>query len=177
VIPREGKERWGEPEITCPYCGHQQSDSWELDGSTDANTVYQGGKSEGTDCPECHRTFSVERVVDVTYSSRPLARGYRYDLNPKGARETEEQLAERVKAMERAAAVARATHGELEEGDDFEEREGTCSAHGGAFTQFLIDGDWLPAECSFAEECTEKKRLWREQREQEKAKRSQAGTS
>ena len=44
-------------EIVCPHCGYQYRDSWE--------------NSEGTcDCEECHKSFSVERDVSVTYSTR-----------------------------------------------------------------------------------------------------------
>lgn len=51
-------------EITCPYCGHVFSDSWE---------VNQSGGMEWdaeVDCGECDETFIASRNVSVTYSTR-----------------------------------------------------------------------------------------------------------
>ena len=44
-------------EITCPWCGHEDSDSWEA--SDDGEQ----------DCGMCHKPFTYERDVDVTYVS------------------------------------------------------------------------------------------------------------
>jgi hypothetical protein len=50
-------------EITCPYCGHEYSDSWDRRESS--NDEY---------CSICGGTFSYERIVDVTYRTRPVKR-------------------------------------------------------------------------------------------------------
>ena len=42
-------------EVTCPHCGHQCSDSWEM--------------SEGEhECGDCGREFEMERDVTVSFS-------------------------------------------------------------------------------------------------------------
>lgn len=46
-------------EVVCPYCGKEQSDSWEL------------GDDGDMDCGYCEREFSYTRDVEVTYSSYP----------------------------------------------------------------------------------------------------------
>jgi len=49
-------------EVTCPHCGYQCSDSWEM--------------SEGVhECGDCGREFEMERDVTVSYSTtkRPNA--------------------------------------------------------------------------------------------------------
>lgn len=46
--------------ITCPYCGWEDKDSWE---SSD------GGE---TDCGRCESSFSFERIVTVEYSTSKL---------------------------------------------------------------------------------------------------------
>ena len=53
-------EIYNKDEVTCPYCGKEQSDSWEYtdDGETD--------------CGECGYEFSFTRDVVVTYASYPL---------------------------------------------------------------------------------------------------------
>jgi len=43
-------------EITCPYCGHEFSDSWD----------YSDNEVE---CPECDKAFTFERHTEVTYTS------------------------------------------------------------------------------------------------------------
>lgn len=47
-------------EITCPWCGYEFSDSWEYSDY---------GEME---CGECERIFFLERVVDVTYSTKKV---------------------------------------------------------------------------------------------------------
>ena len=43
-------------EVTCPHCGYEFSDSWEM--------------SEGEhECPDCDNTFEIERHVEVTYAT------------------------------------------------------------------------------------------------------------
>lgn len=49
------------PEVVCPYCGHEHSDSWEFGGGRD-------GEFEVT-CHGCERRFTCSRVVDVNYTS------------------------------------------------------------------------------------------------------------
>jgi Zn ribbon nucleic-acid-binding protein len=57
----DGKEYDFEQYITCPYCGHQDKDSWEVSEDD--------GKIE---CGACGSEFSYERIVDVSYSTRPI---------------------------------------------------------------------------------------------------------
>ena len=45
-------------EITCPWCGHEQSDSWEVSDSSDDE-----------ECGNCDKRYSYERHVEVTYCS------------------------------------------------------------------------------------------------------------
>ena len=51
-------------EIICPYCGCEQSDSWE---------ILRGDKHDGDtvdySCDECEKDFVVEIHISVTYSS------------------------------------------------------------------------------------------------------------
>jgi len=44
--------------ITCPYCGHKLTDSWEMPDSSDEEI-----------CDYCHSKYSYERDVEVTYNS------------------------------------------------------------------------------------------------------------
>jgi ribosomal protein S27AE len=50
-----------EDNLTCPYCGYVDSDSWELSDSEDEHT-----------CGRCGATMSFERVVTVEYNSSPV---------------------------------------------------------------------------------------------------------
>lgn len=45
-------------EITCPNCGYEYGDSWEMPDFSDDET-----------CPECECNFTFEREVEVTYST------------------------------------------------------------------------------------------------------------
>ncbi len=47
-----------ESEVTCPWCGHIHSDSWEYPDSDDA---FQ--------CSDCEKIFVMNREVEVTYST------------------------------------------------------------------------------------------------------------
>jgi transcription elongation factor Elf1 len=48
-----------ENSIKCPYCDHEENDSWEF------------GEDDGTwDCGACGEEFAVTRHVEVTYSSQ-----------------------------------------------------------------------------------------------------------
>lgn len=46
--------------ITCPWCGYEDPDSWEFDAEYDGNY----------ECPSCGKTFVLERIIDVTYTSK-----------------------------------------------------------------------------------------------------------
>jgi transcription elongation factor Elf1 len=42
--------------ITCPWCGHEEKDSWEI--------------SDGEfECGECDKTYEVYHDVSITYST------------------------------------------------------------------------------------------------------------
>ena len=43
-------------EVVCPYCGHEQSDSWEYEEYH--NPI---------ECGECGKEFKFSRQVEVTY--------------------------------------------------------------------------------------------------------------
>ena len=49
----------GTREIICPKCGHENGDSWEYTDSDD-----------DMECDKCGAKFSMEREVDVTYTTR-----------------------------------------------------------------------------------------------------------
>lgn len=53
-------EQWHKDEITCPWCGYEDPDSWELEDEYD-------GEYE---CERCGKPFMLEKVVEVTYTSR-----------------------------------------------------------------------------------------------------------
>ena len=48
-------------EIVCPYCGHEHSDSWELN--------HDSGEFE---CYECEKEFHYERSITVDYSTNKI---------------------------------------------------------------------------------------------------------
>ena len=51
--------------IVCPYCGHVDSDSWEVfDISEESKTI---------DCNSCGKEFFVNQNISVSYTSKPLA--------------------------------------------------------------------------------------------------------
>lgn len=53
-------EQWHKDEITCPWCGYEDPDSCEFEGEYD----------DEYECPSCEKPFVLERVVEVTYTSR-----------------------------------------------------------------------------------------------------------
>lgn len=53
----EEEPSWTE-EITCPWCGTEMSDSWEMADSDDE--CY---------CDNCDKIFAYERHVEITYTS------------------------------------------------------------------------------------------------------------
>ena len=50
-----------EDQMTCPYCGHKDTDSWELPDSYDE-----------FNCGQCRAVISFEREVTVKYNSSPV---------------------------------------------------------------------------------------------------------
>lgn len=48
-------------EITCPYCGNEETDSWECDFGDEGDYDHI--------CGECGNTFLYNRSVEVSYSS------------------------------------------------------------------------------------------------------------
>lgn len=57
----EPEDRDCENEMTCPYCGYRDIDSWELQDSEDEH-----------ECGRCGATISYARIVTVEYSSSPV---------------------------------------------------------------------------------------------------------
>mgnify|MGYP001025302274 CR=1 FL=1 len=55
------EEQYGTDNITCPYCGYENADSWEADESDDHY-----------ECPNCGSYFSYEREVSISYYSSPI---------------------------------------------------------------------------------------------------------
>ena len=53
-------EQSGKDAITCPWCGHSDPDSWEFEGEYD----------DEYECSHCGKPFTVERIVDITYTSK-----------------------------------------------------------------------------------------------------------
>lgn len=51
-------------EIVCPFCGGEQTDSWEYGKREDIGNV---------ECDHCGRTFYASRHIEYTYSSSPSA--------------------------------------------------------------------------------------------------------
>lgn len=51
-------------EVTCPYCGWKNRDSWELRPEQDETFEYECGNDD------CGKNFDVSVNIDVTYSSR-----------------------------------------------------------------------------------------------------------
>jgi transcription elongation factor Elf1 len=56
-------ETSGTYQIICPYCGCEQSNSWEV--SPDKNDF-------SYDCEECDKTFQVSREVLVSFTTSKL---------------------------------------------------------------------------------------------------------
>lgn len=48
-------------EIVCPYCGEEQSDSWEIAG--------ENGDVQETECYECEKVFKFKTHIEVTFTS------------------------------------------------------------------------------------------------------------
>lgn len=50
-------------EITCPYCGWKDRDSWDYSWG-------YGSEELGIECGKCEKEFIVYRDITVDYSSR-----------------------------------------------------------------------------------------------------------
>ena len=51
-------------EVTCPYCGYEDHDSWEVfDGSSGDGDITE------TSCGRCDKEFTVQLHVRVSYST------------------------------------------------------------------------------------------------------------
>lgn len=61
IDDKDPEEQCGTNNITCPYCGYENVDSWEADDS-----------DEHYKCPNCGSYFSYEREVYVSYYSTPV---------------------------------------------------------------------------------------------------------
>jgi len=47
---------------TCPYCGHEDKDSWEIE--------FDGMEGDTTNiCGKCEKEYTVSRHVEITYCS------------------------------------------------------------------------------------------------------------
>lgn len=58
----DAPKSYREDEITCPYCGEQESDSWErIDSDPDE-----------VDCESCGKTFSLEIEMTASYNTSPI---------------------------------------------------------------------------------------------------------
>lgn len=53
-------EQSAKENITCPWCGYEDTDSWEFDAEYDVDY----------ECPSCGKPFILERIVEVTYTSK-----------------------------------------------------------------------------------------------------------
>lgn len=56
----------GAPLITCPYCGFQDEDSWELACGDECEDIE-------CDCGLCEKPFLASRHISVTYSTKKSA--------------------------------------------------------------------------------------------------------
>ena len=56
----DNPETYGEEEVTCPYCQHETSDSFEL------------GDSGTKTCSECGKKYEWQRDVSISYSSEGI---------------------------------------------------------------------------------------------------------
>lgn len=61
VNNEEPEEQQFTSNITCPYCGYENQDSWECADDEDEEI-----------CGNCGSTFSYERIVTVEYTSYPV---------------------------------------------------------------------------------------------------------
>jgi hypothetical protein len=58
-------KKYKENQITCPYCGWEDTDSWESGLDSD-------GDNTEINCSECEKKFTVTLHIDYSYSSDGL---------------------------------------------------------------------------------------------------------
>jgi hypothetical protein len=58
-------DTWHTSAPVCPYCGHHESDPWEIDFGNDLE-----GEIEHS-CSSCDREYLCERGVTIYYTSPP----------------------------------------------------------------------------------------------------------
>lgn len=58
-------EQYKKGYLTCPWCGYEERDSWEI---PDEDGDYE--------CPACGNVFEYERVVEITYTSQKRLKDY-----------------------------------------------------------------------------------------------------
>lgn len=61
---------YAKPNIKCPYCGTENSDSWEREASGDAEI-----------CETCGSEFTWEREVETTYTMEPVRQNPIKEIN------------------------------------------------------------------------------------------------
>lgn len=69
---KERLETIQESSPTCPLCGQTYSDAFELNDETEI------------ECPNCYAQLSVERVIDVSYTTTVISKGEVLDLDKEG---------------------------------------------------------------------------------------------
>lgn len=74
---KERLETFQESEPTCPVCGQTYSDAFEL------------ADEDEIECHNCYAQLSVERIVDVSYTTTLISKGEVIDLDKKGVRKYE----------------------------------------------------------------------------------------
>ena len=72
---KERLETVHESSPTCPLCGQTYSDAFELDDETEI------------ECPNCYAQLSVERDIDVSYTTTVISKGEVLDLDKEGDEE------------------------------------------------------------------------------------------
>ena len=55
-----------QPRPVCPHCGYEHGDAWEWNFGPGLE-----GDSNGRECDRCGSEFDCERVVDVSYTTKP----------------------------------------------------------------------------------------------------------
>lgn len=62
-------EQYYTTNIVCPWCGHEESDSWECID-----------EDESAECSSCEKEFEYERYTEVSYCSRKPKHLYKEGL-------------------------------------------------------------------------------------------------
>ncbi len=58
-------------EPKCPYCGHDQSDFWEVSRNEEGDGYHE--------CDSCSRRFSWSCVVSIDYTTTPIVGPHQLD--------------------------------------------------------------------------------------------------